>query len=241
MSFPSVCCNTPPVKADYTPKGEKSTLGDIECYMAGSKSSRRGIIVNYDIFGFHPNVIQICDILGDFGFYVLLPDLLRGNPLTEADLGKPGVFSEFSKTRGSWETNKPMYNRALKHMKENGITEVGLLGFCWGAHVSVAALTELKGLAGGAIVHPALIQPGDLGKVNAPLMVLPSKDEADFSEDFNSLKSKSFFSKCYMERFDDMFHGFCGARGDWTNPEQAKRANDAIKLLTKFFLAIMPQ
>ncbi|KAJ2842205.1 hypothetical protein GGI22_007632 [Coemansia erecta] len=104
----------------------------------------------------------------------------------------------------------------------------------------VHALAEFEGLAGGAIVHPALIQEGDFGKIKAPLLVLPSKDEADFSADFEALRSKTFFSKCYMERFDDMFHGFCGARGDWSNPEQAKRANDAIKLLGKFFVSVMP-
>ncbi|KAJ2526095.1 hypothetical protein IWW43_006525 [Coemansia sp. RSA 1935] len=66
-------------------------------------------------------------------------------------------------------------------------------------------------------------------------MVLPSKDEPDFTAEFDSMKDKAFFSQCLMERFDDMFHGFCGARGDWSNSEQAKRANDAIKLLVEFF------
>ncbi|KAJ2664917.1 hypothetical protein IWW48_000531 [Coemansia sp. RSA 1200] len=241
MSFPSVCCNTPPVKATYMPKGQKNMYGDIQYYTAGSKDSKRAIIVNYDIFGFHANVIQLCDILASLGFYVILPDLLRGEPLTEADLGKPGVFASFTKNAGSWDNIKPMYAKALEHIKECGIAAVGLVGFCWGGKMVVSALSELEGLAGGAIVHPALIQSGDFAHVNAPLMVLPSKDEPDFTADFEALKSKPFFSECYMERFDDMFHGFCGARGDWSNQEQAKRANDAINLLAKFFVSIMPE
>ncbi|KAJ1800613.1 hypothetical protein LPJ59_000960 [Coemansia sp. RSA 2399] len=240
MSFPSVCCNTPPVKANYEPKGQKSMLGDIECYMTGSKESKRGIIINYDVFGFHANVIQLSDILADLGFYVILPDLLHGKPLTMADIGSQEVFGSFVKNAGSWETNKPMLANALVHMKESGISAVGIAGFCWGAKMIVNALAEFEGIAGGAIVHPALIQEGDFGKINAPLLVLPTKDDADFSADFETLRSKAFFSECYMERFDDMFHGFCGARGDWSNPEQAKRANDAIRLLGKFFVSVMP-
>ncbi|KAJ1665432.1 hypothetical protein IW140_003402 [Coemansia sp. RSA 1813] len=241
MSFPSACCNTPPVKASYTPRGEKKMLGDAQCYVTGSKESKRGIIINYDIFGFHANVIQLSDILAELGFYVILPDLLRGKPLTVADMGNPAVFGSFVKNAGSWETNKPMYAKAMEHMKENGISAVGFAGFCWGGKMVLDALAETEGVAGGAIVHPALIQEGDFSKVKAPLMVLPTKDDPDLSANFEELKSKPFFSKCYMERFDDMFHGFCGARGDWSNQEQAKRANDAIKLLGTFFVSIMPE
>ncbi|KAJ2235312.1 hypothetical protein H4R99_002562 [Coemansia sp. RSA 1722] len=239
MSFPAACCNTPPVKADYTPKGHKTTVGEMQCYFAGPTDSKRAILVNYDIFGFHANVLQLCDILGDLGYRVALPDLLRDNPLTENDLGMPGVFEEFKNTRGSWQSIKPVYQEIIGQLRAGGASSVGLIGFCWGGHMVVSALTELDGLVGGAIVHPALIADGDLGKINAPLLVIPSKDEPDFQADFDSLKSKPFFSKCHMQRFDDMFHGFCGARGDWANEVQAKRANDAIKLVVKFLAGVM--
>ncbi|KAJ1646844.1 hypothetical protein LPJ64_001728 [Coemansia asiatica] len=239
MSFPAACCNTPPVKANYTAKGQKSTVGNIQCYFTGPADSHRAIMVNYDVFGYHANVMQLCDILGDLGYRVVLPDLLHGNPLTENDLGTPGVFAEFKDTRGSWQTTKPMYQTVIGYLKDNSASSIGLLGFCWGSHLVVSALTELDGLRGGAIVHPALIADGDLGKVNAPLLAIPSKDEPDFQDDFDSLKQKSFFSKCHMVRFDDMFHGFCGARGDWSNEVQAKRANDAIALIVKFFASVM--
>ncbi|KAJ2851533.1 hypothetical protein IWW36_001017 [Coemansia brasiliensis] len=239
MSFPEVCCNTPPVKATYIAKGARNTIGDLECYFSGSKDSKRGILVNYDVFGFHANVIQLCDILAEMGFYVVLPDLLRGKPLTEADLGKPDVFSSFTQNAGSWAVIKQEYAKVLGHFKDNGVTAVGVIGFCWGGKMVITALSELEGLAGGAIVHPALIETGDMAKVNAPLMVLPSQNEPDFTAEFDSMKDKPFFSECYMERFDDMFHGFCGARGDWGNAEQAKRANDAIKLLVGFFSRVL--
>ncbi|KAJ2659181.1 hypothetical protein IW148_004376 [Coemansia sp. RSA 1199] len=239
MSFPAACCNTPPVKATYAAKGTKDKIDDLECYFSGSKASKRGILVNYDIFGMHANVIQLCDILGEMGFYVVLPDLVHGKPLTEAEVGNSETFSSFCKNAGSWETNEPSYQKVLDYFKQNNVESVGAIGFCWGGKMVVTALSKLKGLKGGAIVHPALIEAGDMAKVNAPLMVLPSKDEPDFTAEFDSMKDKAFFSQCFMERFDDMFHGFCGARGDWGNVEQAKRANDAIKLLVEFFNKVL--
>ncbi|KAJ2564946.1 hypothetical protein GGH95_004521 [Coemansia sp. RSA 1836] len=244
MSFPSACCNTPPVVANYTTKGEYGKLGDLDCYFAGNKGSKRGIFVNYDVFGFHPNVLQLCDILGGLGFYVVLPDLLRGSPLKLADLGNPELLGNFMRTAGSWETNKPAFVQGLEHLHGSGATSVGLIGFCWGAKIVVSALEELDGFVGGAIVHPAMIKSDDFGKVKAPLMALPSKDEdmEMFKNGFAELKAnKPFGAQCRLESFQDMTHGFCGARGDWTDPAIAKRANDAIKFLVIFFNDIMPQ
>ncbi|KAJ1860251.1 hypothetical protein LPJ73_001455 [Coemansia sp. RSA 2703] len=239
MSFPAACCNTPPVKANYTSKGTKGKIGDLDCYFAGPSDSKRAIMINYDVFGYHANVLQLSDILGSLGYHVVLPDILRSKPLEEADLGKPAVLNEFANTRGSWESNKGDYTATRDFLRSKGAESIGLIGFCWGSHLVVSALTELEGYAGGAIVHPALIADGDLGKVNAPLLVLPSKDEPDYTENFAGLEGKPFFDKCKMVRFDDMFHGFCGARGDWSNEVQAKRANEAIALIVNFMSSIM--
>ncbi|KAJ2747471.1 hypothetical protein GGI20_000460 [Coemansia sp. BCRC 34301] len=242
MSFPSACCNTPPVVANYTTKGEYGKLGDFDCYFAGSKGSKRGIFVNYDVFGFHPNVLQLCDILGGLGFYVVLPDLLHGMPLTMADLGKPEVLRNFMHTAGSWGTNKQAYIQGIEHLHGSGATSVGLVGFCWGGKMVVTALEDLDGFVGGAIVHPAMVVSDDFAKVKAPLMALPSKDEdmGLYKSGFAGLKAdKPFGAQCRLESFEDMTHGFCGARGDWADPAIAKRANDVIQLLVTFFNDIM--
>lgn len=49
------------------------------------------------------------------------------------------------------------------------------------------------------------------------------------------LEKKPFGHKCKMVRFDDIHHGFCAARGDFTNPHNIQRANEAIKLTVEFF------
>ncbi|KAJ2415367.1 hypothetical protein GGI10_001749 [Coemansia sp. RSA 2530] len=243
MSFPSACCNTPPVVANYTTKGEYGKLGDYDCYFAGKKGSKRGLFINYDVFGFHPNVLQLCDILGGLGFYVLLPDLLRGVPLTMADLGKPKVLEEFMRTAGSWDTSKGAFVQGLEHLRNSGATSVGIIGFCWGGRHVVTALEKLDGFVGGAIVHPAMVNSDDFDKVRAPLMALPSKDEDKqmYKNGFEELRAKPFGAQCRLESFEDMTHGFCGARGDWSDPVVAKRANDAIQFLVSFFDGLMPK
>ncbi len=36
-------------------------------------------------------------------------------------------------------------------------------------------------------------------------------------------------------RFEDMHHGFCAARGDYSDELQARRANEAIRMVSAFF------
>lgn len=49
------------------------------------------------------------------------------------------------------------------------------------------------------------------------------------------LAKKPFGDKCKEVRFDDMHHGFCAARADYTNEQNVKRANEAIQLTVNFF------
>jgi hypothetical protein len=46
------------------------------------------------------------------------------------------------------------------------------------------------------------------------------------------------FKKSVHHRFDDMHHGFAAARGDWADPLNAQRANEALELVTTFFKSI---
>ncbi|KAJ2719216.1 hypothetical protein GGI07_005355 [Coemansia sp. Benny D115] len=235
MSFPAACCNTPPVKADYAAQGTTGAIGDMPCYFAGKAGSQRAILVNYDVFGYHANVKQLCDILGASGFRVALPDLLRGNYLTEEDLGKPNVFSDFAAQRGSWSALSAAYAATRDHLVAEGARSVGVLGFCWGGSIVVKALSVMEGVASGAIIHPAAVTEEAVAEIAAPLFALLSKHEPDYTPMFAAIEQKPFFDKCRLVRFDDMFHGFCGARGDWANPEQSKRANEAIAMTVEFF------
>ena len=85
MKKNSDCCPTDltAVVSDYKPIGETKKLGnaDFETYISRpSGPTKQGVIVGYDIFGFHPNTKQLCDKLASQGFLVVMPDHFRGKP-----------------------------------------------------------------------------------------------------------------------------------------------------------------
>lgn len=43
-------------------------------------------------------------------------------------------------------------------------------------------------------------------------------------------------SKCVFRRYDDMVHGFCGARGDYSDPRVAAAAGEATAAVADFFI-----
>jgi hypothetical protein len=52
------CCSLPPVQADYTPKGSYSDVNGLKSYIIGEESSKKVILVVYDIFGYSPQILQ---------------------------------------------------------------------------------------------------------------------------------------------------------------------------------------
>lgn len=51
---------------------------------------------------------------------------------------------------------------------------------------------------------------------------------------FEIVKQKLGDDKAEHHRFDDMFHGFVAARGDWKDDLQRKRADEAISMVYNF-------
>jgi len=85
-------------------------------------------------------------------------------------------------------------------------------------------------------VHPSLFSVDDAAGIVCPILTLPSKDEAPLLDLKEALEAiPEIGQHCVWQRFDDMHHGWCGARGDWTVPEQARRATEAIELTKTFF------
>eukprot|EP01111_Echinosteliopsis_oligospora_P017493 TRINITY_DN7602_c0_g1_i2.p1 TRINITY_DN7602_c0_g1~~TRINITY_DN7602_c0_g1_i2.p1 ORF type:complete len:125 (-),score=20.24 TRINITY_DN7602_c0_g1_i2:67-441(-) len=81
MEMTRACCNTEPAKSNYKPVGDMIHLGDLPVYVVGPADSKIGLIGALDIFGFHPNTQQFCDIVSKAtNARVFLPDFFRGNP-----------------------------------------------------------------------------------------------------------------------------------------------------------------
>ena len=234
----STCCptNLPPVKgnADYQRQGTLVKVDDFDLYTVGQ--GNKVVLALYDVFGMHPNFFQGCDIIASSGLRVVLPDFFKGDKWS-------GDFSDMQKFY-AWigKASDPVvlgqvYSKTIEYLqKEIGDDfTVGTLGFCWGAKPALefaAKESRIKAVGG---IHPSMITLEHMKAVNVPIMELNSKDEAAGEDLQAELKSNANTEKNIWRVYPTMTHGWCGARGDWTNEEVAKEANEAFGITATFF------
>jgi len=230
--FCDACVTIPPVSAVYTPKGTIEKLGDFDMYVTGPKDSKIAYISIYDIFGLKANVMQFADKLADTGVRVVMPDFFRGKPWEKIPLDRSELMS-WIMVHGTWDIVNKDLKLVIEYLKSHGAHKFAAYGFCWGGKMSLLSTKELVSAA--ALIHPAPASAEDAKDVNAPVLIIPTKDDGDYLPFMEAIKKKPFGAKCYHERFDDMHHGFAAARGDWSNPQQAKRVLEAITMIANFF------
>ncbi|RUS21856.1 Alpha/Beta hydrolase protein [Endogone sp. FLAS-F59071] len=243
MSLPPTCCSVPSVESDYASIGVTERVEDIDLYTVGPKDAKRAVVLIYDVFGPHPNTKQFADILAKtHGFYVVIPDFFRGDAWNAEKMANDPTWvkiKEWIATAGHWEKISVDLGKVKTHLTASGVKSVGLVGFCWGAKIAVTATGADSWYAGAALIHPSQITTSDAEKANAPILLLPSKDEGDLTEFFEVVKSKPFGAQSYYQRFDDMHHGWCGARGDYTDPLNKQRATEALQITADFFAQVI--
>ncbi|KAI8578831.1 hypothetical protein K450DRAFT_244741 [Umbelopsis ramanniana AG] len=237
MSTAKACCQIPPVVSNYQPVGTVDNLGDLPVYTVGNKDSKKAIIVIMDIFGFHVNTKQFCDVLANHcGYRVVLPDWFRGKPATHDMLGDMSKLTAWLQQVGTIDIIKPQVDRVKEHLVADGVVKTGLVGFCWGAKIAIQLSAQESYYSAASLIHPSFFVVDDAKVAQAPLLVIPSKDEADLTEFMEILKQKPFGDKCKHVRFDDVHHGFAAARGNWEEgTADKKRATEAIQLTADFF------
>eukprot|EP01012_Entosiphon_sulcatum_P019652 TRINITY_DN2455_c0_g1_i1.p1 TRINITY_DN2455_c0_g1~~TRINITY_DN2455_c0_g1_i1.p1 ORF type:complete len:246 (+),score=45.56 TRINITY_DN2455_c0_g1_i1:62-799(+) len=234
----SPCCPTEigPVTSTYAATGATVKVGDVDVYVVGSGD--RAIITVYDIFGLHPNAYQAADKLASSGFRVYLPDFFRGKPWPlepwpPAD-GFGGLM-EWVGQHGSYEVIRPTLAAVAGLARSEGAKHVGAVGYCWGAKPVFRFGAEAGAIDAAATSHPSFLNAEDATKILVPTCVLPSKDESPLEDVKAILDAKPHHALNVWQRFDDMHHGWVAARGDWSDPEQAKRATEALNIFAHFF------
>ncbi|CEG70192.1 hypothetical protein RMATCC62417_06134 [Rhizopus microsporus] len=238
MSYSNACCSIPAVVSDYSPVGSMENLGDLPLYTVGPKDAKKAVLVIYDIYALHNNTKQFCDILAkQCGWRVVMPDFFRGDDggrFFQNGFDREGLMAWIGQ-RGTTEIIEPQIERVQDYLKEQGVVAGTLVGFCWGAKIAVQVTAKLPFFVGASLIHPSFVDPKDAETANAPILAIPSKDEPDMTEYMNILHKKPFGNLCEHHRFDDMFHGFCAARGDYNDENNKKRATEAIQLTVNFF------
>ncbi|KAJ1500057.1 hypothetical protein HMI54_009058 [Coelomomyces lativittatus] len=235
----AACCTIPPVETSYTPKGTMQTLEGMSIYTVGSAQAEQAILVIYDIFGLHVATQQVIDLLAQgTQARIVMPDLFLGHPwpLSNFPPKNPNELSAWIQKEGAWDRMLPRISQTLNHMVASGNKHIGMMGFCFGGKISALASHHLADqLKSVALVHPYLVDLHDAEMAKLPWCLIPSKDEPDMSNIENVLRSKPFGKEVVSKRFDDMHHGFCAARADFSNLLNKQRTHEALGILANFF------
>ncbi|KXS19931.1 alpha/beta-hydrolase [Gonapodya prolifera JEL478] len=247
MSKPLVaanCCVTVVESSGYVPKGRFEDHAELgyKIYRTGEESGKVVLIDIYDIWGYsksNNNYAQVADTIATAtGFPVIIPDVFHGAVFTR-EIFASGKIGEWVAANGSWDRVKVDLEKLIDWSKANlGAEKFGIFGFCYGGKIVVKSLAELlPPILAGATFHPSFLQIEDAEPIKGPLCLLPSKDEAEIiSTDFlATLKAKSFGDRVVHRRFSDMHHGWNGTGGDFTNPLNKQRAEEAMTLVVDFF------
>eukprot|EP01121_Diplochlamys_sp_Union-15-3_P001378 TRINITY_DN111_c0_g1_i1.p1 TRINITY_DN111_c0_g1~~TRINITY_DN111_c0_g1_i1.p1 ORF type:complete len:243 (+),score=52.41 TRINITY_DN111_c0_g1_i1:54-782(+) len=238
------CCTLAPVSSSYTAVGKIETINGMSVYVTGPKDSKFVHIGLVDIFGVLANAKQFADKLSSStGQRVILPDYYLGAPWSQDNFppkgGRDELVSWIQKVATLEVVDKHL-NDAIEHAKKDGATHFTIFGFCYGAKLALQKAAKDANFYAVGLLHPSFVDASDIKELKSPVICLPSKDEPDMLPFMESLKKVSG-DKHYHQRFDDMQHGWCAARGDWSVPEQAKRATEAIELLANFFKKNAPK
>ena len=157
--------------------------------------------------------------------------------------GRAGSPTPWITTAGSWEVVKADVEATIVDLKEKRgyeLSQLGFIGFCWGGKQALRYASDSRFHA-AATAHPSFLALEDIEAAQCPLAILPSKDEPEMAELKEAMLAKDFADKCVWQRFDDMPHGWCGARGDWSNEHDSKRASEALNIFADFFVKCFAQ
>ncbi|RIB07884.1 Alpha/Beta hydrolase protein [Gigaspora rosea] len=242
MSIASSCASLPPVQSDYAPKGKITKVNGLDVYWAipdsfAEAKTKNAVIICYDIFGFHENVKQLCDILASQGFLVALPDYLQGNYWTTEKFKNEGhQLKEWLDENAPPEKCLQFTTPVVKQLREeHKVQNIGYAGLCWGAMIGVKHCKD-PAFDACILIHPSMLTTEDFKNCQCPVAFLPSKNEPDLETQFVKdpvLTSKPFASKIVHRRFD-LHHGFVGARGNFKDSANVEAVNEVISISVNF-------
>ncbi|KAF9320292.1 hypothetical protein BG003_006682 [Podila horticola] len=248
IQITQACCNTPKTKvAPYTDKGTFKTLSkpvhglERRTYRVGPSTSKLGVVALIDIHGFHATTTQFFDTLAEKGFQVSAIDLFPNGPMPDEYMGEMMKLGGWIRANADYNNNHvgELIKLAALDLKAEGCEYLFVIGHCWGLHLAVVAASEQgQQFLGVAGPHPTAVTVPLVHNLKVPLAIFPSLDEPDMVPVINAVNAKGFSTPSIHHRFDNMPHGWCGGRGDWTIPEQNEAAQTVLREMAEFFIAI---
>ncbi|KDQ20452.1 hypothetical protein BOTBODRAFT_61596 [Botryobasidium botryosum FD-172 SS1] len=241
------CTRAPVIETGYTNKGAIGPFAGLEnttAYTVGPDNAKTVIVLVYDAFGYGSQVQQGADIISsNLGAKVIMPDFFRGeqqdvnNYPPKTDEAK-AALQEWFKTVAAFGKHVPDVQKIVKDIKsKNPDTKVGVLGLCWGGKVAIRAGSEGTAADAVAAVHPAFVEEADAHDLAVPLGFFPSKDEnRELCEKVSEIiAQKPFADKNKYIYYETVHHGFAGARGNLSDPENKEKYAHFYNTVSEYF------
>uniref|UniRef100_A0ACD5U339 Uncharacterized protein n=1 Tax=Avena sativa TaxID=4498 RepID=A0ACD5U339_AVESA len=230
------CCANPPTLSPAGGEGKVvDSFGGIKAYVAGGQDSKAAVVLISDIFGFEaPNLRKVADKVASFGYFVVVPDFLHGDPYKPEDADRPiQVWIKEHAPQKAFEEAKPV----IAALKEQGVSSVGAAGYCWGAKV-VAELAKANEIQAAVMSHPSFVTVDDIKEVKCPIAVLGAETDRtsppELVKQFEQVLSSNSEIGYFVKIFPGVSHGWT-VRYDSDDAAAVKSAEEALTDMTNWF------
>ncbi len=119
------------------PDGEKTPA----YYFQNWKKNSYGLILIQEWWGINSHMKSVAERLAAEGYAVLVPDLFRGKVTQD-----PNQANEWMSKLDFVQATKQDLQGAENFLHENDSKKVGVIGFCMGGALTIAAAAHVKGL-----------------------------------------------------------------------------------------------
>ncbi|KAJ0327408.1 hypothetical protein COL5a_005787 [Colletotrichum fioriniae] len=242
---PGQCC-TVGVKHEGTPQGKKITVaGKYEGYLAEAPADKAhkntGLLYVADVFGIWSNSQLLADQFAANGYTTLIVDLFNKDQLSVPmpagfDIMKWLAEGSDGKNPHNKEAVDPIIVDSLKYMQtELGLTNIGGLGYCFGAKVCILPTISPSSIAStsagfsdtiirqyvvrhykdgikvGFVAHPSFVDEDELAAITGPFSIAAAETDSIFPAEKRH-KSEDILQKTglayQINLYSGVEHGF---------------------------------
>ncbi|TKY54059.1 Endo-1,3/1,4-beta-D-glucanase protein [Spatholobus suberectus] len=226
MSGPQ-CCSNPPTLNPSGGAGHVDKVGGVDSYLTGSPHSKLAVLMVSDIFGYEaPNLRKLADKVAAAGYYVVVPDLLVGEPFNPQNSNRPlpAWLKDHGPENGA-EAAKPI----IEALKSKGVSAIAAVGFCWGAKV-VVRLAKSRLIQTAVLLHPSFVSLDDIKGVDIPIAILGAEMDQisppELVKQFEQVLAAKSGVASFVKIFPKVSHGWT-VRYNTEDAEAVKVAEEA--------------
>uniref|UniRef100_A0A0E0HE53 Dienelactone hydrolase domain-containing protein n=1 Tax=Oryza nivara TaxID=4536 RepID=A0A0E0HE53_ORYNI len=226
----SHCWENPPALDPAGGGGEVvGDFGGQKAYVAGSAGSKAAVVLISDAFGFEaPNLRKIADKVALFGYFVVVPDFLHGDPYQPDNPNNPGIWLQSHNPKEAFEEAKPV----IAALKEKGASFIGA------AAKVVVELAKVHEIQAAVLLHPSLLAVDDIKEVKCPISILGAEIDKtsppELLKQFEQILSPNPEIAHFVKIFPGVEHGWA-VRYNHDDVAAVKSAEEALEDMMDWF------